>query len=81
MKAVWYERTGPAAEVLTFGEMPTPEARPGEVRLRLEASGVNPADIYRRAGSFRALEFPRAVPAGMHHWPTGQSPVSWHFIG
>ena len=62
MKAVWYERTGPAAEVLTFGEMLTPEARPGEVRLRLEASGVNPADIYRRAGSFRALEFPRVIP-------------------
>ena len=62
MKAVWYERTGPAAEVLTFGKMPSPEARPGEVRLRLEASGVNPADIYRRAGSFRALEFPRVIP-------------------
>jgi NADPH:quinone reductase len=62
MKAVWYERTGPAAEVLTYGEMPTPVAGPGEVRIRLEASGVNPADTYRRAGSFRALEFARVVP-------------------
>lgn len=62
MKAVWYERTGPAAEVLTFGEMPTPVAGPGEVRIRLEASGVNPADIYRRAGSFRAMELPRVIP-------------------
>ena len=43
MKAVWYERTGPAPEVLTYGEMPTPNAGPGEVRVRLEASGVNPA--------------------------------------
>lgn len=42
MKAVWYERTGPAPEVLTCGEMPTPVAGPGEVRVRLEASGVNP---------------------------------------
>ena len=24
MRAVWYERTGPATEVLTFGEMATP---------------------------------------------------------
>jgi NADPH:quinone reductase len=62
MRAVWYERTGPAAEVLTFGEMPTPPAGAGEVRIRLEASGVNPADVYRRAGSFRALEFSRVIP-------------------
>src|SRR3979411_3030546 len=62
MKAVWYERTGPAPEVLTFGDMPTPVAGPGEVRVRLEASGVNPADVGRRAGSHRALEFPRVIP-------------------
>ena len=62
MKAVWYERTGPAADVLTFGEMPTPLAGPGEVRVRLEASGVNPADVYRRAGAYRAIEFPRVIP-------------------
>jgi NADPH2:quinone reductase len=37
-------------------------AGPGEVRVRLEASGVNPADVGRRAGSYRALEFPRVVP-------------------
>ncbi len=62
MKAVWYERTGLAPSVLTFGEMPTPTAGPGEVRVRLEASGVNPADVGRRAGSYRALEFPRVIP-------------------
>ena len=62
MRAVWYERTGPAAEVLTFGDMPTPVAGPGEVRVRLEASGVNPADVGRRGGSYRALEFPRVIP-------------------
>ena len=62
MKAVWYERTGPAPEVLTFGDMPTPVAGPGEVRVRLEASGVNPADVGRRAGSYRAMEFPRVIP-------------------
>jgi len=62
MKAVWYERTGPAADVLTFGEMPTPAASPGEVRIRLEASGVNPADVGRRGGAYRAMEFPRVIP-------------------
>src|SRR3981189_2286233 len=62
MKAVWYERTGPAPEVLTYGEMPTPVAAPGEVRVRLEASGVNPADVGRRGGSYRTLEYPRVIP-------------------
>jgi NADPH:quinone reductase len=62
MKAVWYERTGAAAEVLTFGDMPTPAAGPGEVRIRLQASGVNPADVGRRSGSYRAMEFPRVIP-------------------
>src|ERR1700675_3169213 len=62
MKAVWYERTGAAPDVLVFGDMPTPEAGPGEVRIRLQASGVNPADVGRRAGSYRAMEFSRVIP-------------------
>jgi NADPH:quinone reductase len=62
MKAVWYERTGAAPDVLTYGDMPTPVAAPGEVRVKLEASGVNPADVGRRAGSYRAMEFPRVIP-------------------
>src|SRR5206468_3448070 len=62
MKAVWYERAGPAPEVLTYGEMPTPMAGPGEVRVRLEASGVNPADVGRRGGGYRAMEYPRVIP-------------------
>ena len=62
MKAVWYERTGAAPDVLSFGDMPTPVAGSGEVRIRLEASGVNPADAGRRAGSYRPMEFSRVIP-------------------
>jgi NADPH2:quinone reductase len=62
MKAVWYERTGAAPDVLNFGDMSTPVAGPGEVRVRLEASGANPADVGRRAGSYRAMEFPLVIP-------------------
>jgi NADPH:quinone reductase len=62
VKACWYDRTGPAADVLTFGEMPTPVANRGEVRIRLEASGVNPADVGRRGGGYSAMEFPRVIP-------------------
>jgi NADPH2:quinone reductase len=62
VKAVWYERTGAAPDVLTYGDMPTPVAGPGEVRVRLEASGVNPADVGRHGGSYRAMEYPRVIP-------------------
>jgi NADPH2:quinone reductase len=61
VKAVWYERTGVASDVLTFGDMPTPEAGPGEVRVRLEASGVNPSDAGRRAGSHSPMQYPRVI--------------------
>src|SRR3981081_2239140 len=62
MKAVWYERPGAAPDVLAYGNMPPPVAAPGEVRVKLEASGVNPADVGRRAGSYRAMEFSRVIP-------------------
>ena len=62
MKAVWYERTGAGPDVLTSGDMPTPVVGPGEVRVRLKASGVNPADGGRRAGGYRAMGFPRVIP-------------------
>ncbi len=62
MQAVWYTRTGPAREVLQFGQRPLAEPAPGEVRVRLEASGVNPADTYRRAGTSYANEWPLIIP-------------------
>lgn len=62
MKAVWYTRQGAAADVLEFGEQPDPSAGPGEVRVQLHASGVNPADIYRRSGSRYAMEGPLIIP-------------------
>ena len=64
MKAVWYDRQGPAQEVLVYGDMPTPDAGPGEVRIKLEASGVNPSDTYRRAGTYApasTMEYPRVI--------------------
>ncbi|MBO6782745.1 MAG: NADPH:quinone reductase [Alphaproteobacteria bacterium] len=62
MKAVWYDELGPAREVLQYGETDTPEAGPGEVRVRLEASGANPADVKRRGQGTYGMEFPRIIP-------------------
>jgi NADPH2:quinone reductase len=61
MRAVWYDRQGPANEVIVIGELPTPEPGLGEVRVKLEASGVNPSDTYRRRGAVPA-EYPRVIP-------------------
>ncbi len=63
MQAAWYERAGPAHEVLQVGEMPAPEAGPGDVLVRVSASGINPSDTKQRAGWRKeGLPFPRIVP-------------------
>lgn len=61
MRAAWYERNGPAADVLKLGELPVPEPGPGEARVRVVASGLNPTDVKSRAGS-RPMGYPRVVP-------------------
>jgi NADPH:quinone reductase len=61
MRAVWYERNG-AADVLHIGEMPDPTPGPGEVRIRVVTSGINPSDWKRRQGLTRRMEFPRVIP-------------------
>jgi len=63
MQAAFYERTGAAAEVLHVAELPDPQPGPGEVRVRLRWSGVNPSDVKSRAGlRSKVLAFPRVVP-------------------
>jgi NADPH:quinone reductase len=63
MKAAFYERTGAAHEVLQLGELPEPRPAPGEVRVRMRWSGVNPSDVKARAGlRSQVLAFPRIVP-------------------
>jgi NADPH2:quinone reductase len=63
MRAAIYERTGPAGEVLRIEELPTPMPGPGEVRVKVSWSGVNPSDVKTRAGvRTKTLPFPRIVP-------------------
>ncbi|MDE2369291.1 MAG: NADPH:quinone reductase [Burkholderiales bacterium] len=63
MKAWFYDRVGAAADVLTETELPTPEPAAGEVRVRVQWSGVNPSDVKSRGGlRTRVLPFARIVP-------------------
>ncbi|HYZ89433.1 MAG TPA: NADPH:quinone reductase [Myxococcales bacterium] len=64
MLASWYEKTGPAREVLRYGELPEPEPNRGEVRVRVHASGVNPTDTKARTGrpGSTSLAHARVIP-------------------
>ena len=62
MKAAWYERTGPARDVLRVGEIDEPRPGSGEVLVRVRAHGVNPTDCKRRAGRRGPLPYPRIIP-------------------
>ena len=47
MLAGFYRRCGAAAEVIEIGELPTPVPGPGEVLVRVRASGVNLVSLGR----------------------------------
>ncbi|MEM9230143.1 MAG: NAD(P)-dependent alcohol dehydrogenase [Pseudomonadota bacterium] len=51
MRALTYERYGPP-EVVRITDVPKPEAGPGEVLVRVHASGVNTGDWRIRAAAF-----------------------------
>ncbi|HTV34648.1 MAG TPA: medium chain dehydrogenase/reductase family protein [Methylocella sp.] len=61
MRQIWIEKFGPP-EVLTLKSAQDPEPKPGEVRIRVEASGVNFADIVGRIGLYPDLPPLPVVP-------------------
>ena len=61
MRAAYYEKNG-STDVLHLGEVDTPQPGPGEVRVKLKTSGVNPSDVKTRAGTARKIAFPRVIP-------------------
>jgi NADPH2:quinone reductase len=63
MRAAWYEKQGLARDVLHVGDLDPPTAGPGEVRVRISLSGVNPGDTKKRAGWLgSSMPFPLVVP-------------------
>src|SRR5690242_13130362 len=63
MLASWYDAQGPAADVLHVGDLPDPRPGPGEVRVRVAVSGVNPGDTKKRRGWLgSSMPYQRVIP-------------------
>jgi NADPH2:quinone reductase len=81
MRAIRIHETG-GAERLQWDEVPVPEPKAGEVRIRVEAVGVNFIEIYQRSGLYSiplpgvlGLEAAGAISAvgpGVTGWAVGQ---------
>lgn len=54
MRQIWIPKAGPP-EVLQIREAPDPQPGPGQLRIRVEAAGVNFADILGRLGIYPDL--------------------------
>jgi NADPH:quinone reductase len=66
MHAVIYSGSG-GTEVIAFGEVPKPEVRPGHIRVRVHAAGLNRADLIQRRGQYTAPPgWPADIP-GMEY--------------
>ncbi|MBV8887409.1 MAG: zinc-dependent alcohol dehydrogenase family protein [Chroococcidiopsidaceae cyanobacterium CP_BM_RX_35] len=66
-KIVRFHTTG-SADVLKLEDLPTPEPKEGEVRLKVEAIGLNRAEVMFREG--RYLEAPN-LPSGLGYEAAG----------
>ena len=51
MRAALYRETGDARDVLRIEDVERPEPGPGEVRVRVHVSAVNPTDVKARSGA------------------------------
>jgi NADPH2:quinone reductase len=59
MRAAYYTATG-NPDVIRVDEVPTPEPKPGEIRVRVAAASINPIDTYIRSGAV-SMTLPRPV--------------------
>lgn len=62
MKQACYTQRGAARDVLQIADVAAPRPGPGEVAVRILASGVNPSDVKTRAGANGPLMLPQTVP-------------------
>jgi NADPH2:quinone reductase len=62
VKAAYYTDYGAARDVLQVGDLEDPQPGPGEVRVRVRYSGINPSDCNRRSGTRDRPGYPLIIP-------------------
>jgi NADPH2:quinone reductase len=62
MKVIRFEQFGEPSEVLHLAEAPVPEPGPGQVRVRMIASPINPSDLLTVQGRYGVLPKLPAIP-------------------
>ena len=62
MKAVVFDKFGEPGQVLRLAEVPVPEPGPGQVRVKMIASPVNPSDLLVVRGRYGVLPVLPATP-------------------
>ncbi len=62
MKAAFIHAVG-SPDAIQYGNLPTPEPKPGEVRVKIHAASINPIDVYIRSGMVPA-NLPRPFVPG-----------------
>jgi NADPH2:quinone reductase len=89
VRAALYESNGPATDVLRVAEVERPEPGRGQVRVKIEVSGVNPTDWKSRSGAtarpVSGFQIPHhdgagvidAVGAGVDPGRAGQRVWTW----
>jgi len=89
MRAAIYDRLGASEDVLRIEDVERPEPGPGEVRIKVECSGVNPTDWKSRSGltarPIDGFQIPHhdgagvidAVGAGVDPGRVGQRAWTW----
>ncbi len=60
MQAIVLDAPGPP-EALTIRELPVPEAKPGQVLIRVKAFGLNRSELHTRLGLASDVTFPRVL--------------------
>lgn len=78
MKAIGYTQFG-SPDVLRALELPQPHAGPGQVRVRVQAAAVSPADTAAPSGWMKRNYAPETLPGGSY--PEPPYVPGWDFCG
>lgn len=62
MRAAFFETTG-SPDVIKIGDVPTPEPKTGEVRVKVQVAAINPIDTYIRSG-LAPMQLPKPAITG-----------------